>query len=271
LFAVLTPSWVVFSATAMSEGPFLALALCGLLAWRRGWSVRAGLAFGAATLVRPVGVVIFAALWFADLWLADAGSPGAGPRVWRHGLIRHGVGSALAFAVPPALWAAWAAAVQGGPSSLGTYASRDGAWPLTSLLAGLADPLADPGKALQNLFVLTLTAVAAWLLWRRLQRRQAAGAAHHDRQWFFWLVSQAAFYVLLPSHWVFQSLPRFLITALPAVAVAVDGAPWLGRGGGGTHGLRRAAILRALVLAFFTVASMAISVYWTLRAVGAPG
>jgi hypothetical protein len=170
--------------------------------------------------------------------------------------------------VPPALWGLWSLAVQGGPSFLATYARRDGAWPLSNLLSGLAQPLADPGKALQNLFALTLVAAAAWLLWRR--SRRAAGETRkpeqepgrgHRRQWLWWLVAQAAFYVLLPSRWVFQSLPRFLVTTLPAVALAADeaagprrrpGAPW--------------SLLRGLVLAFFTVASVAISIYWTLRA-----
>jgi hypothetical protein len=255
LFAVLTPSWVAFSASAMSEGPFLALALLGLVAWRRDRPAAAGLAFGAATLVRPVGAVIFVALWWVR---GTQSSPRDGARRRWIPDLRAGLPAAAAFTVAPLLWSVWALAMQGGPSSLTTYARRDGAWPLTSLLAGLTDPLADPGKTLQNLFVLTVVAVAAWELGRRLRRRgEGTGPRQADRDWFWWLASQTVFYVLLPSHWVFQSLPRFLVTGLPAVALAADGAAasWSRR-------------TRALVLAGFTVFAVAICLWWNLRALG---
>jgi len=251
LFAVLTPSWVAFSSTAMSEGPFLAVALLGLVAWRRGRGVAAGLLFGAASLVRPVGLVLFCALWLHGRW----GRSGDDGEAVEQASLR----SLAACALAPAAWTAWGMVFGAGArTSAAIYLRFDLAPPLSSVVSALAAPWADPLKLLQNLFVLALTGAAAWLLWRR--RCDPAAAAEERRRasgWLVWLLSQAAFYLLLPSAWVWECLGRFLVTGLPAVAVAADLAP-----------LRRQRAVRAWLLAAFTVVSVAIGVYWNLRALG---
>ena len=256
LWAVLTPSSIAFSATAMSEAPFVALALAGLLAWRRGeppatpergsavsalrTDLLAGLAFGAATLVRPVGVVLFAALALVR--------PGR-----RRG--RRLLAAVAGFALPPAAWlvAAWWLRL-GPPVQLTVYLRRDAALPLSSLAAGLAHPLADPLKWLQVIAVLALVAAAGGCLWRW------RGAIPGHRDWAAWLGSQTVFYLLLPSSWVFECLPRFLVPALPAVAAALE--PALPPPG------RRRRVRVALLLAGLTAACGGISVWWNLRALG---
>ncbi len=247
-FAVLTPSWVAFSSTAMSEGAFTALALAGLLAWRGtsagyGRNVAAGLAFGAAALVRPVGAVLFATLW----WVRRCRAPAAAAAT-----------SAAAFAVLPAAWVAASLLTGGGaPAQLGAYLRKDAALPLTHLFSGLARPWADPFKWLQVVFVLSLVAAALVLLGRRGGERFGASRV---REWRAWLGSQALFHLLLPSAWVFEVLPRFLVPALPGVAAALDTVLPADR--------RRRWLVVGLV-ALLTAVSAGLSVWWNLRALGA--
>ncbi len=249
LFAVLTPSWVVFSATAMSEGPFVALALLGLYAWRRddgGGALAAGVLFAAAAAVRPVGVVLFAALWAVRL-VHDAQSGGAS----RRAVGLRAAAAAGSFAALAAFWLAACGPAHGPLAQVGTYVRKDLALPFASLAAGFAAPLADPLKTAQNLVVLGLVGAAAVLLARRWRRRDEV-----SREWLVWLSSQTAFVLLLPSSWVFECLARFLVPTLPAVAAAL--APRLPR--------RRVAL--ALLLGLVTAASAGVSVLWNLRALG---
>jgi len=254
-FAVLTPSWVAFTSTAMSEGPFTALALAGLLAWRggrggNGHPAAAGLAFGAATLVRPVGAVLFAALW----WLRRRRAPAADSAL-----------AAAAFAALPAAWLAASLLAGGGaPTQLATYLRKDLALPLTHLISGLSRPAEDPLKWLQVVFVLALVVTAVFLLGRRGDRGDAVPGGPITpaaSDWRAWVGSQALFHLLLPSAWVFEVLPRFLVPALPGVAAALD--PLLPPPG------RRRRWLVGGGVALLTVASVAVSVGWALRALGA--
>jgi hypothetical protein len=264
LFAVLAPSWIAFTATAMSEGPFVALALAGLLAWRRAerpgrgaggarrhreasgvlgvapGSLAAGLAFGAAALVRPVGAVLFAALWLVRLrrrrWA---------PLPW----------AAAGFVLPPAAWLAVSWLQRGGPPpQLAAYLAKDAAPPLAGLAAGLAQPFADPLKWLQVVAWLALVAVAAVSLARR---RRGSG----EGDWLAWLLSQVLFYLLLPSVWVFECLARFLVPALPAVAAAL--APLLPAAG------PRRRWTAAAVIGGLGAGGVAVAVWWNLRALEA--
>lgn len=318
LFAVLTPSWVAFSSTAMSEGPFVALALLGLLAWRRsGWDpgdgprpdaaprvapaaprpagrqarkpsgdgsggggagvppglpgeLMAGLLFGAAALVRPVGAVLFAALWLLRL-VGGPGRPVGGSRsgrqaplgkspshsashpaprgTWRRRWTGAAV-SAVGFAVVPGLGWLASASLAGPGTQVRTYLRHDLAPPLSSLLAGFAAPFADPLKTVQNLAVLALVGTAAVLLLRRWRRGAPAA------EWLAWLSSQALFYLLLPSAWVFECLARFLVPALPAVAVAL--APHL----------PRCRWRFGVLLVPVTLLGAGVALLWNLRALG---
>ena len=258
-FAVLTPSWVAFTSTAMAEGAFTALALAGLLAWRGEpggeraglrHGAAAGLAFGAATLVRPVGAVLFVTLW----WVR-----------WRQGRVSRGRApaaavSAAAFAVLPAAWVGASLFADGGaPDQIDTYLHKDAALPLVHLLSGLARPWADPLKWMQVVFVLGLVGAALVILGRRGSRRFAPPRV---AEWRAWLGSQALFHLLLPSSWVFEALPRFLVPALPGVAAALDcRLPAAGR--------RRRWLAVGLVT-LLAVGSAGVSVWWNLRALGTP-
>lgn len=277
LFAVLTPSWVAFGGTAMAEGPFLALSLLGLLAWSRGpaepvppgggggpvgkvarpetwwpktWrgrgtaaEVAAGLAFGAAALVRPVGAVVFASLWLLRARRCRSGSPAA----------------AAAFVAPPLGWILLASPLGSPVEQVGTYLDRDLAPPLSSLWNGFASPLADPLKWAQNLAVLLLVGTAAGLLVRRRREGARTGtepAAVDAATWLAWLGPQVVFHLVLPSAWVFECLARFVVPALPAVAAAL--APFLPR--------RRLPL--TLLLAAVATLSVGVAVHWNLGALG---
>ncbi len=249
LFAVLTPSWVVFSATAMSEGPFVALALLALLLWRRedgGGALAAGVVFAAAAAVRPVGAVLFAALWAARL----------AQSILRRGTARragamHAAAAAGAFVAAVVLWSVACGPVHGPLQQIRVYVRKDFAPPLASLLTGFASPLADPLKTAQNLVVLGLVGAAALLLAMRWRRGD-----NGSQEWLVWLSSQTAFTLLIPSAWVFECLARFLIPTLPAVAVAL------------TPRLPRRSAALVLLLGAVTAVSAGVSVLWDLRALG---
>jgi hypothetical protein len=236
-FAVFTPSWLVFSSTAMSEAPFLALTLGGVLLWRRGRGSWAGLALGAATLVRPVGALVFLSLWL--LGLRRRGPVLSAP-------------SLLAWSALPVAWALTSWWLWGNPfEQTAAYADKDLSWPLHSMVVGLGQPWHDPLKAGQVLLALLLAALGGLGLRRRwLATRDPARAEDGA-----WLASHLGFYLLLPSSWVFECLPRFLVSCLPPILCGLE--PWLPR--------RKAAVAAA------AMASLALSGYWTLRALGQIG
>ena len=233
-FAVLTPSWIAFTSTAMSEGPFLAFALAGLLLWRRGAAIGAGWLFGASAVIRPVGGVLFLAVWLVARSRAG---------------FRTKLAALAVFAILPVTWALVSAAVWGRPEAqVEAYLHKDLAWPGTSLAAGLARPMGDPLKLSQDLVILAVVLAAGVALWRRWRRGR-----HVDHgEWLAWLGAQLGFYLVLPSSWVFECLPRFLVTCLPAVAVALGGR------------LPR----RVWMVAALAALGVAISLWWNLRALG---
>jgi hypothetical protein len=239
LFAVFTPSWLVFSSTAMSEGLFLALVLAGVVLWRRqeaeartGARAGAALLLAAATLVRPVGALVFAPLFLVSL---------------RPAPMRSSVATLAAYALPLLAWAAFATVLWGSPVVFAhAYLDKDFALPFASLVEGLARPHLDLLKTGQVLFVLALAVgslvglVRAWRARRDRRRLEDAG----------WLASHLSFYLFLPSAWVFECLPRFLVSCLPPTLVGLD--RWLPR--------------RVLAVSAIGAVSWLVCLYWTVRA-----
>lgn len=204
----LTPSWIVFTSTVMSEGLAAALALGALLLIRDGrWAAASALA-GAAYLVRPVGILLLAPLMVEGLARRDGRRAMAGAGV-ALGIV--GVHLAVSRAIGgEALQAARA------------YAVKDFDWPLRTLALGLMNPRADLLRWGLVSGMLALSAAGGWGLWRGWR----AGRTEW-RALLAWHAAAGAFYVLLPSTWTFACMDRFLLAIWPTTLIGL--MAWAGR------------------------------------------
>jgi len=232
-FAVFTPSWLLFSSLAMSEGMFLALALAGFALWRKERTGLGAFVFGLLTLVRPVGVLIFAACWLVTL---------LGPRRRRCWLM------AAVFLIAPVAWLIAADAIWGDPlRQLSAYVAKDFSTPLVPLLSQTLSPEIGFLKKALVWFTLLTNGAAIWLLFRRF----VSDHSDENLAWLLWAALMAVFFLALPSNWAFGSLDRFFVASLPPMMV----------------GLRRYFPRAVWPLAVLTIASVAVCLYWNVHMV----
>jgi hypothetical protein len=161
------------------------------------------------------------------------------------------VARSVAFSLPPVV-SGWVAHLAwGNPlAAVFSYAAKDSAAPLQSLIRGFGAFGDDPLKALQVLFALGLAAAGMFgLLWRWQDARGFSGGAERLEE-SAWLMSTVVFYLLLPSQWTFECLARYLISAVPAILLGLE--PWLPR--------------RWNAVAAVGIASFGLCVHWTVRA-----
>lgn len=205
---VLTPSWLIYSSTVMSDSLALLLTISTLLSiMRRSWAW-AGLAAGIAFCVRPVGALLFVPLAI-EAW-ADGGL-GA-------------VARAFAAGVPwPVAYTISSRFLLGSAvRSIHQYTFQDFAMPLSSLLDAARNPAMSKFSIAYEFAVLAVTWIGAFGLWRRLRSGERG-----MRPLFTWHISAALFYLFLPSSWAFQALDRFYLAVWPTTIIGI--APWLPR------------------------------------------
>lgn len=230
-FAVFTPSWLLYSSLAMSESLFIVLSLAGFAFWRSSRFSASAFVLGAATLVRPVGVFVFAACWLATLI---------------HGRRKRAIAMACVYVIAPITWGVVAWHVWGDPlRQFHAYVDKDATRPFMSLVTGtLSGEIGLPKKALVWFTVATNLAAVTLLLVRYLRSRDAVSLA-----WLLWAALMALFFLGLPSSWAFGSLDRFFVASAPPMLV----------------GLARFAPRRAWSFAALTVACVAVCLYWNLN------
>lgn len=207
---VLTPSWLVYSSTVMSDSLALLLAIATLmLIIRRSWAW-AGLAAGIAFCVRPVGALLFIPLAM-EAW-ADGGV--------------FALARAFAVALPwPLIYMISSRILLGSAvRAIHQYTFQDLAMPLSSLFSAARNPAMSKALIVYELGVLALTWIGAFGLWRRLRSGERA-----MRPLFTWHIAAALFYLFLPSSWAFQALDRFYLAIWPTTLIGL--APWLPRRG----------------------------------------
>ncbi|GAB4318008.1 MAG: hypothetical protein Kow0059_11250 [Candidatus Sumerlaeia bacterium] len=202
LMVGLTPSWLVFTSTVMSEGLEMALILWALLAIRHEKWLTAGLAAGLAYLVRPAGVFLILPL-VVETAVRKAGRRGAA-----------GVGLALGF---PLLHAAASQALWGDAlRAAREYAAKDFDWPLRTLVIQLADPGRDGLRWALVVSSIAVSLAGGWGLWRAWR----SGSAGH-RALLLWHTAAGSFYLLLPSSWTFGCMDRFLLAVWPTTLIGL--------------------------------------------------
>jgi hypothetical protein len=234
-FAVFTPSWLLYSATAMSEGLFLLVALGAFSLWRGGARLSAALAFSFLTLVRPVGALVFAACWLSG---------------WPRTRARTRLLSALVYLAPLGVAALMAWRLWGDPlRPVHAYVAKDFSWPFLSLLGQTFSAHGGWAKVGLVWFTVACALVALGGLWGRWRRARGES----DLAWLLWAAFAAAFFLLLPSRWAFGSLDRFFVASLPPTML----------------GLRRWFPRRAWCLAVVAIAGLVICLYWNHHMVSA--
>ncbi len=197
-----TPSWLIYSAVAMSESFALLATLLALLALQRRRWLPAGLAIGVAILIRPVGALLLVPL---------------AVETWRVG-DRRGAARAFAAALPlPILYLllnhlVWGDALE----SVRRYGRQDFAFPLSSFAGAFRDPDMSLIWVFYNYVILAISLAGGWGLWRRLGRGEGWA-----RPLLAWHAAALLFYLLLPSSWAFQSFDRFAIAFWPTTLVGI--------------------------------------------------
>jgi MYXO-CTERM domain-containing protein len=208
-FAVFTPSWLLYSSLAMSEGLFVALALGGFILWRRRRDGLSALVFGLLTLIRPVGALVFLACWLVRLR----------GRQWRPCAIM-----ASLYAIAPLSWMAAAWAVWGDPlAQVSSYVSRDWALPFAALIGDTFSAGIPLDKKALVWFTILTNAAAVVALTRRFLRRRD----DESLGLLLWAGLIAFFFLALPSRYAFGSLDRFFIASLPPMMIGL--APFFPR------------------------------------------
>ena len=227
-FAVFTPSWLLFSAVAMSEGLFLLLALWVFSRWRSGSHRVAGFLAGILTLTRPIGAVFYGALWLVGFWRGDKKTMAQ---------------AGLLFLAAPVAWLVLAGFVWSDPlRQINVYVEADYRPPFLSLFGNLFS--SGYSLAKRGLVAFTLvTNLAALVI---LAREAIETRTDEALGWLAWLASISLFLLALPSSWAFDCLDRFYLAALPPMLI---GLRWLAPG-------------RWWGVALAALVSITICVYW---------
>ncbi len=203
-----TPAWLLYTSTVMSEALSVMLTLLALIAIVDKRWVLAGAMVGFASVVRPVGALLFVPL-VVEAWTHRRG---------------RGVATVLATGLPLPLLHLLVSRLLWGDAlrAIAAYAEKDFAWPLQSLVTDTLDPAFSlPVKILAwgTIALATAGGVGLWRQWRG----DHAGA----RGLLIWHLVVGLFYLLLPSTWAFRCLDRFHLAIWPTTLIGL--APLLPR------------------------------------------
>jgi len=224
--ALVHPSWLVFSATVMSEGLSVALTLGALALLMRRQRVVAALLAGVSAVVRPVGVFLVAITAYCH-WRENRGRG-----LWK---------VVLAGLLPPAAHLIIYRLVFGDMmQSVRAYAAKDFAWPFVSILRNMSAPEME-GILKFYIFFSVIFGMAGTIgLYRRYRRE-----GERFMPLLLWNGAVLLFYLFLPSSWTFRCLDRFYLSLYPTSLIGL--LPWFPK----RRGLAASAIVFLAVISFF--------------------
>jgi len=224
--ALVHPSWLVFSATLMSEGLSVALTLGALvLLMRKEWRWSA-LTAGASFVVRPVGIFLVAIVVYC--YYRENRGRGSG-KIFIAGLC-------LPAVYMISYWLLFGELMQ----SIHSYSVKDFAYPVVSIARNMLSPNT---AVILKLFVILSIAfglVGTAGLYERFRRGERLFLPL-----FLWNAAVFLFYLLLPSSWTFRCIDRFYLSLYPTSLVGL--APWFPR----NKGVMNAALILLSVISFF--------------------
>jgi hypothetical protein len=224
--ALVHPTWLIFSATVMSEGLSVALTLWALaLLMRKKWRW-AALAAGASAVVRPVGIFLVAIVAYCHY------RENRGRGLWKILL----AGLCLPGAYMISYWLMFGEMMQ----SVRSYSDKDFAYPVVSIARNMLSP--ETASVLKFFVILSVAFGLAGTagLYERFRRGEG-----HLLPLFLWNATVFLFYLFLPSSWTFRCLDRFYLSLYPTSLVGL--APWFPR----NKGVMNAALILFSVISFF--------------------
>jgi hypothetical protein len=209
----LTPSYLMYSAVAMTEPSLLLFTMLGLTALKAGWIVPAGLALGFAGTIRPMAC--FAVLGGMVLLVME--------RKWTLAILLGGVAAAVVGAGSMVMYWYLGDALRNLHAYREEYAGQLFGWPFESLIM---TPLRSQVATWKVIYIwshVVMTLFACVLLWRRWiatwRKEDGAGMLTVAA---VWLLGNTLFSLCVGHTWGFHEFHRFVVPALPAMLLAYN-------------------------------------------------
>jgi Gpi18-like mannosyltransferase len=204
-FSIFTPSWLLFSSLAMSEGLFVFLSLLAIYLFSKSRFAFSFLALGFNTIVRPVGILLFLPMLLIMIlekrnrWII--------------------LSSIIIYLLFPLFWLISSQIVWGNMGqNIIKYIELDFSLPFASLISGTLSHNVSIMKKILVWGNILLGVVALIILIHKYLGKQDSFILLMT----LWLGISLLFYLSLSSRWTFSCLDRFMVTCLFPIFIGLE-------------------------------------------------